>query len=130
MAPAQALHTALTVLRLHRAALQETGRHRRMNDAMNRTVSRRDFMNMVGAAGGSTAVYRAAMGLGLLPLAAHAVRPQLAAVGAKAPKVLILGGGISGLTAAYELNKKGYSVQVLEASHRAGGRNMTLRSGD
>jgi monoamine oxidase len=85
---------------------------------------------MVGAAGGSTAVFRGAMGLGLLPLAAHAVRPQLAAAGSKPPKFLVLGGGISGLTAAYELNKKGYSVQLLEASHRAGGRNMTLRSGD
>ncbi|HKE94510.1 MAG TPA: FAD-dependent oxidoreductase [Povalibacter sp.] len=97
---------------------------------MNRTVSRRDFLHMVGAAGGSTAVYRAATGLGLLPLAAHAVRPNIAAVGTKSPKVLILGAGISGLTAAYELNRKGYSVQVLEASHRAGGRNMTLRAGD
>ena len=44
---------------------------------------------------------------------------------AKSRKVLILGAGISGLTAAYELSRKGYEVQVLEASFRAGGRNMT-----
>lgn len=44
--------------------------------------------------------------------------------------MLILGAGISGLAAAYELSRKGYDVQVIEASHRAGGRNLTLRGGD
>jgi monoamine oxidase len=106
-----------------------TAIHRRMTH-MTRTVSRRDFLNMVGAAGGSTAVYRAAVGLGLLPVISHAARPKIAAAGPKAPRVLILGAGISGLTSAYELSRKGYDVQVLEASFRAGGRNMTLRSGD
>jgi monoamine oxidase len=85
---------------------------------------------MAGAVGGSTAVYRAALGLGLLPAITHAARPKLAAAGGKPPKVLILGAGISGLTAAYELTRKGYDVQILEASFRAGGRNMTLRAGD
>jgi monoamine oxidase len=96
---------------------------------MKRAVSRRDFLHMAGAVGGSTAAFRAAVALGLLPAVAHAARPQLAAL-AKSRKVLILGGGISGLTAAYELNRKGYEVQVLEASFRAGGRNMTVRNGD
>ena len=97
---------------------------------MTRTVSRRSFLHMAGAVGGSTAVYRAALGLGLLPAITHAARPKLAAAGGKPPKVLILGAGISGLTAAYELTRKGYEVQILEASFRAGGRNMTLRAGD
>ena len=96
---------------------------------MKRDVSRRDFLQMAGAVGGSTAVFRAALGLGVLPAIAHAERPQIAAL-SKTRKVLILGGGISGLTAAYELNRKGYDVQVLEASFRAGGRNMTVRNGD
>jgi monoamine oxidase len=78
--------------------------------------------------GGSTAVFRAAAALGLLPAAARA-RPQVSAL-RKSRKVLILGAGISGLTAAYELHRKGYDVQVLEASFRAGGRNLTLRHGD
>lgn len=86
---------------------------------------------MVGAFGGSTAVYQAALGLGLLPTVAHAYRPDIAPLtGRKRRKVVILGAGISGLTAAYELRRKGYNVQVIEASHRAGGRNLTLRSGD
>lgn len=42
----------------------------------------------------------------------------------------MLGAGISGLTAAYELGRRGYQVTILEASHRAGGRNLTLRHGD
>ncbi|HEU4781553.1 MAG TPA: FAD-dependent oxidoreductase [Steroidobacteraceae bacterium] len=97
---------------------------------MTRSLSRRDFLHLAGAVGGSTAVFRAAMGLGLLPAVAHASgRPQLAAL-KKSKKVLILGGGISGLTAAYELSRKGYEVQILEASFRAGGRNLTLRQGD
>jgi len=95
---------------------------------MNRTFSRRDFLQAAGAMGGSTAAFRAAAALGLLPAAAHA-RPELAALNKK-KKVLILGAGISGLTAAYELNRKGYEVQVLEASFRAGGRNLTVRHGD
>lgn len=94
---------------------------------MNRTLSRRAFLNAAGAMGGSTAVFRAAVALGLLPAAAHA-RPTLAAL-TKPKKVLILGAGISGLTAAYELDKRGYQVQILEASFRAGGRNMTVRHG-
>jgi monoamine oxidase len=86
---------------------------------------------MVGAMGGSAAVYQAAMGMGLVPTVAKAERPEIAALGAnRGKKVVILGAGISGLTAAYELSRKGYKVQVLEASHRAGGRNMTLRCGD
>ena len=95
---------------------------------MTHKLSRRGFLHLAGSLGGSTAVYRAAMGMGLLPVAARAARPQLTASG-KSRKVLILGAGISGLTAAYELNKHGYEVQVLEASFRAGGRNMTVRHG-
>src|SRR6185436_17174500 len=95
---------------------------------MSRTFTRRGFLELAGSLGGSTAVYRAAMGMGLLPVAARAARPVLTASG-KSKKVLVLGAGISGLTAAYELDRKGYEVQVLEASFRAGGRNLTARHG-
>ncbi|MCC3768788.1 FAD-dependent oxidoreductase [Streptomyces sp. UNOC14_S4] len=44
--------------------------------------------------------------------------------------VLILGGGIAGLTAAYELGRRGYHCTVLEAQERLGGRNRTARNGD
>lgn len=93
-------------------------------------ISRRSFLNLVGAAGGSAAVYRAALGLGLLPVVAHAGRPDIAPLGHERRRVVILGAGIAGLTAAYELGRAGYDCLVLDASHRAGGRNLTLRHGD
>lgn len=95
------------------------------------TISRRQLLHWVGAFGGSTAVYRAALGLGLMPPAAAASRPDIAPLAkSQSCSVAILGGGISGLVAAYELGRRGYRVTVLEASHRVGGRNLTLRSGD
>ncbi|MFI6240993.1 flavin monoamine oxidase family protein [Micromonospora sp. NPDC050795] len=44
--------------------------------------------------------------------------------------MVVLGGGIAGLTTAYELGKAGYHCTVLEARHRVGGRNLTVRGGD
>jgi monoamine oxidase len=98
---------------------------------MNHLLSRRGFLHMVGAVGGSAAVYNVALGLGLIPEVHPVERPDIAPV-PKGQKrtVVILGAGIAGLTCAYELSRKGYDVQVLEASHRAGGRNMTVRNGD
>jgi len=48
----------------------------------------------------------------------------------KGVKVVILGGGISGLVAAYEMKALGYDCTVLEARPRPGGRNWTVRGGD
>ena len=42
----------------------------------------------------------------------------------------MLGAGLAGLTAALELSKAGYKVQVLEYQHKAGGRNISIRGGD
>lgn len=44
-------------------------------------------------------------------------------------RVLILGGGLAGLTVAYELGKVGYDCRVLEARPRPGGRVFTVRRG-
>lgn len=41
------------------------------------------------------------------------------------PTITIIGAGISGLTAAVYLHQKGYSIQILEASDRVGGRIKT-----
>lgn len=39
----------------------------------------------------------------------------------------VIGAGVSGLCAAYELKRQGYSVNILEASSRVGGRVITFR---
>ncbi len=44
-------------------------------------------------------------------------------------KVVVLGAGVAGLSAAYELQKKGFEVTVLEARDRVGGRVWTVREG-
>jgi monoamine oxidase len=43
-------------------------------------------------------------------------------------RVVVLGGGIAGLVAAYELRRAGHEPVVLEAQNRVGGRIYTLRS--
>lgn len=45
-------------------------------------------------------------------------------------KVIILGAGLAGMSAAYELTKSGYECHVLEARDRSGGRSWTVRGGD
>ena len=44
-------------------------------------------------------------------------------------KVLIVGAGLAGLSAAYELVQAGHQVTVLDARSRPGGRVLTLRDG-
>lgn len=44
-------------------------------------------------------------------------------------KVLVLGAGMAGLSAAYELKKQGYEVTVIEAQGRVGGRVHTQHDG-
>lgn len=43
--------------------------------------------------------------------------------------VLVLGAGLAGLSAAYELQKQGYEVTLLEGRERIGGRVWTMREG-
>jgi monoamine oxidase len=45
---------------------------------------------------------------------------------APAGRVVIIGGGFSGLTAAYELGRAGYEVTVVEARNRVGGRVLSF----
>mgnify|MGYP000995222746 CR=1 FL=1 len=94
-------------------------------------LSRRNFISRAGAVGGYGAAYSAMKTLGLLgTFSAAATSPALGATSGRGKTVIILGAGIAGLISAYELERAGYSVTVLEARNRVGGRNWTVRAGD
>lgn len=91
--------------------------------------SRRELLMMIGRVGGGLAMYQAMTALG------HAAETQFTGppnlTGARAGStVLVLGGGLAGMLAAYELTRAGYKVQVLEFQDRPGGRNYSVRGGD
>lgn len=99
-------------------------------------LTRRSFLTKLGVIGGSTAMFGAMDALGLVASPANAApvdfRPPRSGdlPRGRGPSIVILGAGIAGLTAAYELGKAGYDVTVLEARDRPGGRNWTARGGD
>jgi monoamine oxidase len=86
--------------------------------------SRRRFLEVMAATGGAAAVYARTD--------AYAAEPPLEATSdeGQGRTVLVLGAGVAGMAAALELRKRGYSVRVLEAQQRTGGRSLTLRNGD
>jgi monoamine oxidase len=93
------------------------------------SLSRRRLLSMIGATAGSAAMYQAMSSLGFA--AESTYRGPIDLQGApRGASVLILGAGMAGMTAAYELRNAGYKVQLLEYNARAGGRNWTLRGGD
>lgn len=79
------------------------------------SIDRRTFLQSVAA-------------VGALPLAGAVGAPAAAANGG-GNRVVVLGAGLAGLGAAYNLMKHGYEVTVLEAQHRPGGRVETVRDG-
>jgi monoamine oxidase len=90
-----------------------------------KAISRRDFLNKGAMLAGGA--YPAMMALGMLKAApAHAFNLEGNAVG---KHVIILGGGLAGMTSAYELNKLGYTCTILEARKRTGGRCWSIRNG-
>src|SRR5260370_17548079 len=93
------------------------------------TVSRRDLLSLIGAVSGSAAMYPAMTSLGFASDSGYKGPIKLDG-DPKGASVLILGAGLAGMTAALELRKAGYKVQMLEFNSRPGGRNWSLRGGD
>jgi monoamine oxidase len=90
-------------------------------------LTRRGFLARIATAGGASLTYEAMTALGLL--AAPSQTPFNLAGRVNGVRVVILGAGLSGLTAAYELGKAGFDCRVLEARARPGGRVFTVRRG-
>ena len=94
-------------------------------------LTRRTLLEQIGAIGGAGAAYLAMEALGLaIPTPAGAEGFKLPPASGNGRSVVVLGAGIAGLVAAYELQQAGYRVTVLEARDRVGGRVWTVRGGD
>ena len=81
-----------------------------------------------GRAGAYSAAFAMMQQLNLMPAATPVTFPAWPRDAGKGLRIAIPGGGIAGLTAAYELNKAGFKCTVLEARERPGGRVYTLRA--
>jgi len=92
-------------------------------------VSRRSLFTLIGLAAGSAVMLEAMSSLAYAGESGYAGPIKLSG-DAKGTSVLILGAGLAGMCAAYELRKAGYKVQILEYNDRPGGRNWSLYGGD
>src|SRR5579883_3416937 len=83
------------------------------------SLTRRELLVRVAHAGGYSATFAVMHSLGLLgEVPAEASTLGLPQDAGKGVKVVILGGGISGLVSAYELSKAGFQCTLLEARVR------------
>src|ERR1700760_2637734 len=92
-------------------------------------LSRRALLSLIGRSAGGAMMYQAMSSLGFAADSTFKGPPKLDGA-KKGATVLVLGCGIGGATAAFELKNAGYNVKVLEYNRRAGGRSWTIRGGD
>ena len=90
-------------------------------------MTRRQLLQRLGMVGGSSFVMSVMNSWELLGQPSGR-RPVLRGNQADT-RVIILGAGMSGLVAGYELGKLGYDYRILEARDRVGGLNWTIGRG-
>jgi monoamine oxidase len=91
-------------------------------------MTRRSLIERLGLIGGAGLVMAGMEAFGYGIASASPAPPVLPGSGA-GKSVVILGAGMAGLTAAHELSKAGWKVDVIEARSFAGGRAQTARRG-
>jgi monoamine oxidase len=92
------------------------------------SMTRRQVLKSLGVLGGSSLMMGA---MDTWSLMGKPAGPRPALRGPQAStRVIILGGGISGVTVGYELGKLDYDYRVLEARDRVGGLIWSVRRGD
>jgi monoamine oxidase len=85
------------------------------------------FLEQLAGVGGTALMLAGMDALGFGIQSAAQAPPKLAS--GRGRRVVVLGGGMAGLTSAYELSNAGYQVTLLEARERPGGRSYTARRG-
>jgi len=91
-------------------------------------LSRRDFLLRAAAVGGTGLLMASMKSWGVNLDSILKAPPKLSGSG-RGKRVVILGAGLAGMVAAYELGKLGYTCEILEARSFAGGRCQTARRG-
>ncbi|MBE9066768.1 FAD-dependent oxidoreductase [Leptolyngbya cf. ectocarpi LEGE 11479] len=86
------------------------------NLTKKRRLGRRKFLKTAAAFGGGT----------MLATGSQGFQNAVLAQEASTPKIAIVGAGLAGLNAAYQLKKAGYRATIYEASNRVGGRMYTV----
>jgi len=91
--------------------------------------TRRQLLHAIGLMGGTAAIYQMMTTFGHAAETRFPGPPNLSGA-RKGSTVIVLGAGLAGMLAAYELEKAGYKVQILEYQNRPGGRNWSIYGGD
>jgi monoamine oxidase len=81
-------------------------------------VNRREFLRQSAFATAALVVY---------PLKTLSKKRVVSPLTTRAQRVIVVGAGLAGLSAAYELSQAGHHVIILEARTRPGGRVFTMR---
>lgn len=100
-----------------------------MSDKSIAPMNRRALFTLIGKVAGTAVMYEAMASMAYAEMSTFKGPIQLDGA-PKGASVLILGSGLAGMVAAYELRKAGYKVEILEYQNRSGGRNWSLYGGD